>query len=91
MGSGLQSHFLVQPNHCVEVALGCVVVGVVTTFILLRLQPVLRSIGECLDITALKTYTYTLFWLRWNSFHLHTHHRGILQSLMRGGGQECPT
>ena len=30
-GWGLQSHFRVQPNHCVEVVLRCVVVGVVTT------------------------------------------------------------
>ena len=29
-GWGLQSHFHVQPNHCVEVVLRCVVVGVVT-------------------------------------------------------------
>ena len=28
---GLQSHFRVQPNHCVEVVLRCVVVGVVGT------------------------------------------------------------
>ena len=27
---GLQSHFHVQPNNCVEVVLRCVVVGVVT-------------------------------------------------------------
>ena len=27
---GLQSHFRVQPNHCVEVVLPCAVVGVVT-------------------------------------------------------------
>ena len=27
---GLQSHFRVQPNHCVEVVLRCVVVGVGT-------------------------------------------------------------
>ena len=27
---GLQSHFRVQPNNCVEVVLCCVVVGVVT-------------------------------------------------------------
>ena len=33
-GWGLQSHFPVQPNHCVEVVLRCVVVwvGVVTIF-----------------------------------------------------------
>ena len=30
VGWGLQSHFRVQPNHCVEVPLRCVVVGVVT-------------------------------------------------------------
>ena len=30
-GWGLQSHFCVQPNHCVKVVLCCVVVGVVTT------------------------------------------------------------
>ena len=29
-GWGLQSHFRVQPNHCLEVLLRCVVVGVVT-------------------------------------------------------------
>ena len=29
-GWGLISHFRVQPNHCVEVVLRCVVVGVVT-------------------------------------------------------------
>ena len=29
-GLGLQSHFRVQPNHCVEVVLCCVLVGVVT-------------------------------------------------------------
>ena len=32
---GLQSHFRVQPNNCVEVVLRCVVVGVVTTMICL--------------------------------------------------------
>ena len=31
LGWGLQSHFHVQPNNCVEVVLRCVVVGVVTT------------------------------------------------------------
>ena len=30
VGWGLQSHFRVQPNNCVEVVLRCVVVGVVT-------------------------------------------------------------
>ena len=30
VGWGLQSHFCVQPNNCVEVVLRCVVVGVVT-------------------------------------------------------------
>ena len=30
-GWGLQSHFHVQPNNCVEVVYRCVVVGVVTT------------------------------------------------------------
>ena len=30
VGWGLQSRFRVQPNHCVEVVLRCVVVGVVT-------------------------------------------------------------
>ena len=34
---GLQSHFRVQPNHCVEVVLRCVVVGVVT---ILHSEPV---------------------------------------------------
>ena len=29
MGWGLQSHFHVQPNNCVEVVLRCVIVGVV--------------------------------------------------------------
>ena len=29
-GWGLQSHFRVQPNHCVEVVICCVGVGVVT-------------------------------------------------------------
>ena len=29
-GWGLQSHFRVQPNNCVEFVLRCVVVGVVT-------------------------------------------------------------
>ena len=29
-GWGLQSHFRVQPNNCVEVLLHCFVVGVVT-------------------------------------------------------------
>ena len=32
VGWGLQSHFHVQPNNCVEVVLRCVVVGVVTIF-----------------------------------------------------------
>ena len=31
MGWALKSHFRVQPNHCVEVVLRCVAVGVVTT------------------------------------------------------------
>ena len=31
VGWGLQSHFCVQPNNCVEVVLCCVVGGVVTT------------------------------------------------------------
>ena len=31
-GGGLQSHFRVQTNNCVEVVLRCVVVGVVTKF-----------------------------------------------------------
>ena len=35
VGWGLQSHFHDQPNNCVEVVLGCVVVGVVTTMICL--------------------------------------------------------
>ena len=30
VGWGLQSHFRVQPNNCVEIVLHCVVVGVVT-------------------------------------------------------------
>ena len=30
VGWGLQSHFHVKPNHCFEVVLRCVVVGVVT-------------------------------------------------------------
>ena len=30
VGWGLQSHFHVQPNNCVEVVLRCVVVGVLT-------------------------------------------------------------
>ena len=29
-GWGLQSHFRVQPNNCVEVVLRCALVGVVT-------------------------------------------------------------
>ena len=32
VGWGLQSHFRVQPNNCVEVVLRCVVVGVVTIY-----------------------------------------------------------
>ena len=34
VGWGLQSHFRVQPNHCVEVVLHCVVVAVVTIYYL---------------------------------------------------------
>ena len=30
MGLGVQSHFRVQPNNCVEGVLRCLVVGVVT-------------------------------------------------------------
>ena len=30
VGGCMQSHFRVQPNHCVEAVLRCVVVGVVT-------------------------------------------------------------
>ena len=38
-GWGLQSHFRVQPTHCVEVVLRCIVVGVVTTLLnLLELE-----------------------------------------------------
>ena len=32
VGWGVQSHFRVQPNHCVKVVLRCVVVEVVTTW-----------------------------------------------------------
>ena len=34
VGWGLQSNFHVQPNHCVEFVLRCVVVGVVTILLL---------------------------------------------------------
>ena len=30
VGWGLQRHVRVQPNNCVEVVLGCVMVGIVT-------------------------------------------------------------
>ena len=42
VGCGLQSHFRVQPNHCAEVVLCCVVVWVVTiTLTDLFLKPLL--------------------------------------------------
>ena len=44
---GLQSHFRVQPNHCVEVVLRCVVVRVVT------ISP---EVNECHQI---KSYNYS--------------------------------
>ena len=47
-GLGLQSQFRVQPNHCVEVVLRCVVVGVVTTRI-----PVDNDVDIILDLEIL--------------------------------------
>ena len=38
VGWGLQSHFHVQPNNCVEVVLRYVIVGVVTKMLLNSLQ-----------------------------------------------------
>ena len=45
-GGGLQSHFCVQPNHCVEVVLRCVVVAVAV---------VTNRIGSLLNISC-ETY-----------------------------------
>ena len=46
---GLQSHFRVQPNNCVDVVLHCVVVGVVTIvqekyLMLLSLEVMIHSV-----------------------------------------------
>ena len=43
VGWGLQSHFRVQPNNCVEVVLYYVVVGVVTIIMIIKEKIIIKG------------------------------------------------